>query len=104
MSEKNDRFRDITDLSYHTKSDIAKVRTQIYLSEEQRDFLNRESKRTGQSMAELIRQYITERMNPSEDIWDTNTLLSPAPEDPAFVGNEDGSVATDAIIYGQFSE
>ncbi len=104
MSEENDRFRDISDISYRTKNDIAKVRTQIYLSETQREFLNRESKRTGQSMAELIRDYIDEKMTPNEDIWDTNSLLAPAPEDPAFVGHEDGSVATDAIIYGQYSE
>ncbi|MCB1230270.1 MAG: hypothetical protein KDN19_08395 [Verrucomicrobiae bacterium] len=105
MSEEDSRLKDITDLSYHVSGrDTSKVRTQIYLSEAQRDFLNRESKRTGFSMAELIRHYIEEKMNPNEDIWEANSLLAPAPEDPDFEGHEDGSVNTDAIIYGSFSE
>ncbi len=104
MEEKNSRLRDIVDLGYQTKADPAKVRTQIYLSEEQRIFLHRESKRTGLSMAELIRQYIEERMKPGDEVWDSNPLLDATPDDPDFADNEDGSTNTDAILYGSVAE
>ena len=106
MSKRDSRLRDISDQSYQpeAESPSANVRTQIRLSEEQRDFLPRESHRTGHSLTELIRSFIEEKMTPSESIRTATPLLAATPNDPDFEGSEDGSENTDAILYGSVAE
>ena len=76
------------------------VRTQVYLGEAHRKFLARESKLRGISMAELLREWIDEKMNPENDSWEQNPLLEITPEDASFEGHVDGSENSDRYIYG----
>jgi len=99
MSEDGNSFRDISDTSYRVGGQ-ALVRTQVFLSKGHRDFLNREAGRRGLSMAELLRSWIDEKMNPTADSWEDNPLLDETPVDPDLEGHADGSVRSDAHIYG----
>ena len=97
------RLRETAETTYRV-GEQSLVRTQVYLSKKHRDYLNREATRRGQSMAELLRQWIDEKMNPNADNWESNPLLEETPSDPDFEGHEDASVRGDAYIYGAVSE
>lgn len=75
------------------------VRTQIYLSKPEHEFIQHEAARQGQPMAAVIRAFIDEKMDVPESAWDNNPLLAP-PADPGFVGREDGAINHDHYIYG----
>lgn len=75
------------------------VRTQIYLSRLEHDFLSTESTRRGIPMAAVIRALIDERMTRPADAWANNSLLA-SPADPDFVGPEDGIINHDHYVYG----
>ncbi|MGB0991746.1 MAG: hypothetical protein ACPG32_04675 [Akkermansiaceae bacterium] len=80
------------------------IRTQVYLTSDQREFLQREGKRTGVSMAEALRRIILEKMQPSGPevaAWLGNPLLEEVEKDPSFMGT--GSTDLDAGIYGSYS-
>lgn len=78
------------------------VRTQVYLSVEQRDFLRDEGQKRGVSMAAALRGIINERMKPSVVHWEGNPLLDDVVVDPAFKSTGVGSLDTDASIYGKY--
>lgn len=75
------------------------IRTQIYLSRAEYEFLQTESTRSGEPMAAVIRALIDERMALPDDIWENNPMLA-EPVDPDFIGPEDGSINHDHYIYG----
>ena len=79
--------------------DLPMVRTQIYLSQPEHEFIQNQAARQGQPMAAVIRVFIDEKMDIPESAWTDNPLLSP-PADPYFVGPEDGAINLDHYVYG----
>jgi len=75
------------------------VRTQIYLSKSEHDFVQSEAARQGRPMAAVIRAFIDEKMEIPESAWINNPLLAP-PADDDFIGPEDGAINHDHYIYG----
>jgi hypothetical protein len=75
------------------------VRTQIYLSKPEHEFIQNEAARKGRPMAAVIRAFIDEKMDIPESTWINNPLLAP-PADPGFVGPEDGAINHDHYVYG----
>jgi hypothetical protein len=75
------------------------VRTQIYLSKPEHQFVQNESDRQGRPMAAIIRALIDEKMEIPDSAWTNNPLLA-APADPIFIGPEDGVINDDHYIYG----
>lgn len=78
------------------------VRTQVYLTPQQRDFLRSEGRRRGLSMAAAIRAMVEEKMKPAGDAWQGNSLLESAVEDASFQSDGRGSVGADETIYGSY--
>ena len=78
------------------------VRTQVYLSVEQRDFLRDEGQKRGVSMAAVLRGIINERMKPSVVHWEGNPLLDDVVVDLGFKSTGTGSLDADAAIYGKY--
>jgi len=76
------------------------VRTQIYLSKPEHQFIQQEATRQGQPMAAIIRAFIDEKMEVPEDAWANNPLLDPPAPDRTWSGHEDGAVNHDHYIYG----
>jgi hypothetical protein len=76
------------------------VRTQIYLSRSEHEFLQSEAARRNTAMAAVIREFIDEKMAVPEDIWAKNPLLNPPLDDPGFEGHEDGALNHDHYISG----
>src|SRR3954447_19480211 len=58
------------------------IRTQIYLSRTEHDFVQAEAARLGQPMAAVIRNLIDEKMEIPDAVWTNNPMLQPVPEDP----------------------
>jgi len=78
------------------------VRTQVYLSVEQRDFLRDEGRKRDVSMAAALREIINERMKPAVVSWEGNPLLDDVVVDPGFKSTGAGSLDADASIYGKY--
>lgn len=78
----------------------AMIRTQIYLSRREYDFVQREAERRAAPMAAVIREFIDEKMEIPADAWTNNPMLEPTPDDPAFVGREDSGLNHDYYLYG----
>jgi hypothetical protein len=76
------------------------VRTQIYLSREEHDFVAAEARRRDEPMAAVIRRLIDEKMEIPKDAWTNNPMLRPAVPDPDWKGHEDGGINHDHYIYG----
>ena len=76
------------------------IRTQIYLSKPEHDFIQHEAARQDQPMAAVIRAFIDEKMEVPDEVWTDNPLLSPPAPDPAWTGHEDGAVNHDHYVYG----
>ncbi len=76
------------------------VRTQIYLSRGEYDFLQAEAALRGEPMAALIRSFVDEKMSIPEEVWENNPLLAPPVRDPDWEGHEDGAINHDHYIYG----
>jgi hypothetical protein len=76
------------------------IRTQIYLSQTEHEFLRREASRLDQPVAAVIRGFIDAKMEIPEDAWTKNPMLEQAPPDPAWRGREDGGINHDHYIYG----
>jgi hypothetical protein len=75
------------------------IRTQIYLSRPEHEFVQAEASRLGKPMAAVIRDLIDQKMELPDDIWTNNPLLD-EPADPNFVGPEDGAINHDHYLYG----
>ncbi len=75
------------------------IRTQIYLSRPEHEFIQSQAARQAQPMAAIIRSLIDEKMDIPESAWSNNSLLAP-PADPGFVGPEDGAINHDHYLYG----
>jgi hypothetical protein len=76
------------------------VRTQIYLTRAEHDFLLREGERTGEGMSAVLRGIIDEKMSIPDDAWTNNPMLEPTPNDPDYEGREDASLNHDYYAYG----
>ena len=76
------------------------VRTQIYLSRPEYDFLQLEARRRNEPMAAVIRDLIDERMSVPENAWEMNPMLRTAPHDKDWKGHEDGALNHDHYISG----
>lgn len=75
------------------------IRTQIYLSRVEHEFVQAEASRLGKPMAAVIRDFIDEKMELPDDVWTNNPLLD-QPADPDFMGPEDGAINHDHYLYG----
>ena len=78
----------------------AMLRTQIYLTRAEHQFVQGEANRTGQPMASVIRSFIDEKMTVPEDAWANNPMLQPPVEDRSWKGHEDGAINHDHYVYG----
>ena len=78
----------------------AMVRTQIYLSKPEYDFLQAEGKRRDEPMAAVLRGFIDEKMRVPDEVWENNPLLDPPVNDPDYKRRGDGVVNHDHYIYG----
>jgi hypothetical protein len=76
------------------------IRTQIYLSREEHDFLATEARRLDKPMAAIIRQFIDEKMEIPDDAWTNNPMLEPTPDDPNWKSPRDAAVNLDHYLYG----
>lgn len=98
------RLQEIADVSHQASApgepSQPMVRTQIYLSARQQEFLQRQAQREGETMAGMIRRFIDEQMEVPEGAWKNNSLLDPAPEDPANDLPQDASINLDHYVYG----
>jgi hypothetical protein len=84
-----------------TVSDVkAMIRTQVYLTRAEHDFLQSESSRRNAPMAAVLRSFIDEKMEIPEDAWTNNPMLEATVEDPNYTGREDGSINHDYYISG----
>jgi hypothetical protein len=89
-------------VSYASKAEPAPasgmVRTQIYLTPEEHQFVDSESRRKGIPMAAVIRDFIEEKMRVPDEAW--AKFLAPVADDPDWDGPEDGSINHDHYVYG----
>lgn len=76
------------------------IRTQIYLSQEEHNFVQLEAKRTNQTLAAVIRSFIDEKMKLPNDTWINNPMLEPTPVFSDWEGREDGAINHDHYVYG----
>lgn len=76
------------------------VRTQIYLSRREHEFIENEAARRDEPMAAVIRSYIDEKMEVPSDVWSDNPLLRAPVPDPSWTGSEDGALNHDHYISG----
>jgi len=76
------------------------IRTQIYLSKPEYDFVQIEAKRRNEPMASVIREFIDEKMEIPDDAWTNNPMLEPTVHDPEWKGHEDGGINLDHYLYG----
>lgn len=86
---------------FGTKEEVEPmVRTQIYLSKAEHEFVQSESARRDEPMAAVIRAFIEEKMIIPDHVWQQNPLLDPPADDPAFAGHEDGGINHDHFVSG----
>lgn len=76
------------------------LRTQIYLSRAEHDFVEQEASRRDLPMAAVIREFIDEKMEIPDDIWMNNPMLQATVHDPQWEGREDGALNHDHYVYG----
>jgi hypothetical protein len=93
---KNSQLKEVAG-AYGVSS--AMVRTQIYLSRNEHQFLQSEASRQGVTMAGIIRALVDEKMSVPAPIWANNPLLEETPTVESF-GHPDGARNHDHYIYG----
>jgi len=78
------------------------IRTQIYLSKPEYDFLQAEGRRLDQPMAAVLRGIIDEKMRVPDAVWENSPLLQPPVDDPDYrpKADRDAVVNHDHYIYG----
>lgn len=96
-----DMLRDVADVS-EAKATRTKgmVRTQIYLTRAEHDFLQEESAQRGEPMAAVLRAFIDEKMALPTDVWTNNPMLRAAPESLDEEGPTDGAINHDHYLAG----
>jgi hypothetical protein len=85
---------------YGVPPETAMVRTQIYLTRAEHEFVQSEAARRGVPMSRVIRNIIDEKMTIPEDAWTNNSILEPTVVDPDYEGHEDSSLNHDHYAYG----
>lgn len=83
-----------------TSPGLAMVRTQVYLTQAEHDFLQAESSRRGQPMAAVLRSFVDEKMAVPVDAWTNNPMLRPTPSEPNWVAPADAAINHDHYLYG----
>lgn len=78
----------------------AMIRTQIYLSKREHEFIQAEAKRRDEPMAAVIRSFIDEQMEIPEEAWTNNPMLEPTVHDPDWKGHEDAGINHDHYVNG----
>ena len=78
----------------------AMVRTQVYLTRREHEFLQSEADRRGEPMAAFLREIIDQRMSVPEGAWQSNPMLEPTPDVEGWTGDEDGALNHDYYAYG----
>ena len=78
----------------------AMVRTQIYLTRHEHEFVSAESRRRGEPMAAVIRAFIDDKMRLPDAAWERNPMLETSPEDPDLDLPEDAAINHDHYLYG----
>lgn len=78
----------------------AMVRTQVYLTRAEHDYLQSEAARRNEPMSAVLRSIIDEKMTLPEDAWTNNPMLEPTVNDPGYEGHEDASINHDYYAYG----
>jgi hypothetical protein len=76
------------------------IRTQIYLSKAEHEFLQAEARRREKPMAAVIRSFIDEKMEIPKDPWKDNPILRPTVASPYDDGREDAGINLDHYLYG----
>ena len=95
------QLKEVADISYSSAAgEEAMVRTQIYLTRAEHEYLLGESARRGEPMAAIIRGLVDEKMRIPEDAWINNPMLEPTVDDPDWEDHEDGSINHDHYVYG----
>lgn len=79
---------------------VAMIRTQIYLSRSEYDFVQAEAAQRQEPMAAVIRSYIDEKMQLPEAAWAENPMLKPTPRDARLDLPEDAAINHDHYLYG----
>ena len=83
---------------YHAEPAESMVRTQVYLTRAEHDFVQREAARLSKPMAAVLRGFIDEKMEVPDEAWANSPLLQP-PADH-FDAPEDAAINHDHYIYG----
>ncbi|MCI0540009.1 MAG: hypothetical protein L0Z50_32790 [Verrucomicrobiales bacterium] len=76
------------------------IRTQVYLTPAEYQFLQAEGERRKEPMAAVLRSIIDEKMRLPEDAWTDNPMLRPTPKDAQFELPEDAAINHDNYLYG----
>lgn len=76
------------------------LRTQIYLTRAEHEFLQQEAGRRGEAMSSVIRGIIDEKMAIPGDAWEDNPMFEATPDVEGWSGHEDGAINHDHYIYG----
>lgn len=86
-------------VAYETE-EAPMIRTQIYLSRHEYDFVQREASRRDEPMAAVIRNFIDEKMELPDEAWTNNPMFKPWPADPDDDSPEDAAINHDHYLYG----
>ncbi len=76
------------------------VRTQVYLTRAEHEFLQAESSRRGKPMAAILRALVDEKMAMPADAWTNNPMLRPTPAEPDWDSPADAAINHDHYLYG----
>ena len=76
------------------------VRTQIYLTRPEHEFVSAEARRRGEPMAAVIRGFIDDKMRLPDAAWERNPMLETSPEDPELALPVDAAINHDHYLYG----
>lgn len=76
------------------------IRTQIYLTQREYNFLQVEAQRRQEPMAAVIRSMVDEKMELPDDAWTNNPMVRPSPVDRDFNSPADAALNHDHYLYG----
>jgi hypothetical protein len=101
---KEIRYPAIEGKALSLKEDLSMVRTQVYLTRAEHEFLQAEAERAGEPMSAFLRRIVDEKMRMPEEAWQNNPMLAATPEIQGWNGHEDAAENHDAYIYGSPTE